>query len=117
MTACNPADECGVCGRCTMCRTCDTRLYDHGGPLPETSNVTVNVRAKAEGTLRAFLRNLGISRTIPTVECDPGEFIHHPDDHAAMHYPDGVLHTFTGPDCDGRLHTWHVTTRHPENTA
>lgn len=100
-----------------MCRTCDTRLYDHGGPLPETPNVTVNIRGKAEGTLRAFLRNLGISHDTPTVECDVDEFIHHPDDHAAMHYPDGVLHTFTGPDSDGRVKTWHVTTRHPENHA
>ena len=117
MSSCNPADECDVCGRCTMCRPCDP-LYDHGDPLPENPNVTVNVRAKAEGTLRAFLRNLGINRTTPTiVECDPDEFIHRPDEHTATHYPDGVLHTFTGPNHDGHTRAWRVATRRPENPA
>lgn len=42
--------------------------------------------------------------------------LHQPDEYHATHYPDGVLHTFTGPNNDGRVHTWHATTRHPEGT-
>lgn len=76
-------------------------------------NIQVNIYGRTREAVKAIAERITGN---PTVECDPDEFIHHPDDHAAMHYPDGVLHTFTGPNNDGRLHTWHVTTRHPEGT-
>ena len=112
-----------------MCRSCDTRLYDHGGPLPGNQKVTLKLHGPTTADVEDMLHRIGVGlgrardlltragNTLNrTVECDPDEFIHHPDDHAAMHYPDGVLHTFTGPNNDGQLHTWHVTTRHPEGT-
>lgn len=52
-----------------------------------------------------------------TVDCYIADFLHTPDEHTATHYPDGVLHTFTGPNSDGHTRTWRVATRHPENTT
>lgn len=125
MTACNPADECDVCGRCTMCRTCDP-LYDHGDPLPENPGVTVNVHGPgwySIANVEEVLRQLGVdmehaeqllAQTAVTVDCHLEDFLHHPDEHHAAHYPDGVLHTFTGPNNDGHTRAWRVATRHPE---
>lgn len=58
-----------------------------------------------------------MAQAAEVVDCYIADFLHQPDEHTATHYPDGVLHTFTGPDCDGRVKTWHVTTRHPEGTT
>lgn len=127
MTACNPADVCGVCGRCTMCRPCDP-LYDHGGPLP-AGNVTVNIHgpvwysiANAEEVLRQLGADMEraeqlMAQAVEVVDCYIADFLHTPDEHTATHYPDGVLHTFTGPNNDGHTRTWKVATRHPEGTT
>lgn len=128
MTACNPVDECDVCGRCTMCRTCDP-LYDHSDPLPEYPNVTVNIHGPgwySTDQVRDMLNKVGVDmehaehlmeEARNTVDCYIADFLHTSDEHHATHYPDGVLHTFTGPNNDGHTRAWRVATRHPENTA
>lgn len=128
MTACNPADECDVCGRCTTCRTCDP-LYDHGDPLPENPSVTVNIHGPgwySTDQVRDMLNKVGVGvehaehlmeEARNTLDRYIADFLHTPDEHHATRYPDGVLHTFTGPDSDGHARTWAVTTRHPEGTT
>lgn len=118
MPTCNPADVCGVCGRCTMCRTCDPR-FDHGGPLPAGQARVILYADTVEEKQRALQHareqlDAATAAFNEAVNCNPEVFIHRPDEHHATHYPDGVLHTFTGPNNDGRTRAWRVATRHPE---
>ena len=99
---------CPICKQCTMCYGHNPR-YDHGGKLP-TGGGAVN-RGAAEG----YTPNGEPYRV--EWETITHERVHQPDQHHATHHPDGVLHTFTGPNHDGTPHTWAVTTRHPENTT
>lgn len=99
---------CPTCKQCTMCYGHNPR-YDHGGKLP-AGNYGVS-RGVAEG-----YTSDGEPYRVEW-ETITHERVHQPDQHHATHHPDGVLHTFTGPNNDGTLHTWAVTTRHPENTT
>lgn len=123
---CPAADECDVCGRCTMCYPCDPR-YDHGDALP-AGNGGVNLHGPGwyhADQVRDMLNKVGVDMEhaehlmAQVAEAMDGyieSFLHTPDEHTATHYPDGVLHTFTGPNNDGHTRTWTVATRHP-NTA
>lgn len=125
-TTCPAADKCDVCGRCTMCHPCDPR-YDHGDPLP-AGNVGVNLYGPgwySTDQVRDMLNEVGVdmehaehlmAQAAETMDCYVQSFLHQPDEYHATRYPDGVLHTFAGPNHDGHTHTWHVTTRHPEGT-
>lgn len=119
-TTCPAVDECDVCGRCTMCHPCDPR-YDHGDPLPAgqarviISGDTIEEKLRALQHAREQLDAVTAAFN-ETVARGLDVFIHQPDEYHATHYPDGVLHTFTGPNHDGHTRTWHVTTRHPEGT-
>lgn len=117
-TNCNPADVCDVCGRCTMCRTCDP-LCDHGDPLPAGQARVILYADTLEEQQRALQHareqlDAATKEFYDAVNCNPDVFIHRPDEHHATHYPDGVLHTFTGPNNDGHTRAWRVATRHPE---
>lgn len=120
-TTCPAADKCDVCGRCTMCHPCDPR-YDHGDPLPAGQAQVIISGDTIEEKLRALQHareqlDAATAALNEAVACGLDVFIHQPDEYHAAHYPDGVLHTFTGPNHDGHTRTWHVTTRHPENTT
>lgn len=117
---CPAADECDVCGRCTMCHTCDPR-YDHGDPLPAGQARVIISGGTIEEKLRALQHareqlDAVTAAFNETVARGLDVFTHQPDEYHATHYPDGVLHTFTGPNHDGHTRTWHVTTRHPDTT-